>query len=142
MSATSISAKLRNKILNRDKFHCVYCRSQQSLLGSSLTLDHIIPQSLGGSSTEKNLCAACYDCNFIKANRIHALDPATELRASLFDTTRQHWPDHFQWNADKTLIEGLTPTGRATVKALKLNRPKLVIARRFWLKTGIHPPDD
>lgn len=142
MSTTSISAKLRNKILNRDKFRCVYCLSQQSLLGSGLTLDHIIPQSLGGLSTEENLCAACYDCNFIKANRIHALDPATELRATLFDAYRQRWHDHFQWNMDKTHIEGLTPTGRATVKALKLNRPKLVIARRFWLRTGIHPPGD
>jgi len=142
MSKTTIPTKLRNRILQRDKFRCVYCPSQQSLLGSGLTLDHVIPQSLGGSSTEDNLCTACYDCNLIKADRIHYLDPATELRVSLFDPTHQQWRDHFRWNTDKTKIEGLTPTGRATVEALRLNRPKLVIARRYWLKTGIHPPND
>jgi hypothetical protein len=38
------------------------------------------------------------------------------------------------------MIEGLPPTGRATVAALVLNRPILVRARRIWNAVGWHPP--
>ena len=43
---------------------------------------------------------------------------------------RQHrWPDHFAWNEDTTIVIGLTPTGRATVEALRLNRENVVNLR-------------
>lgn len=37
---------------------------------------------------------------------------------------------------------GLTPTGRATVVALHLNRATLVRARQAWSHVGWHPPRD
>ncbi len=52
------------------------------------------------------------------------------------------WSEHFEWSADKLLMVGITPTGRATVKALKLNRPEVVNLRRLTLLTGEHPPLD
>jgi len=39
-------------------------------------------------------------------------------------------------------IVGLTPTGRATVNAIRINRPELVNARRLWIQIGNHPPQD
>lgn len=35
---------------------------------------------------------------------------------------------------------GLTPTGRATVEALRLNRPGLITVRRALYAAGEHPP--
>jgi hypothetical protein len=33
----------------------------------------------------------------------------------------------------------MTPTGRATVEALQMNRPRMVRLRRLWLRMGKHP---
>jgi len=49
---------------------------------------------------------------------------------------------HFAWSADGTLILGRTRTGRATVLALKLNDPSIVMSCSFWVSLGIHPPAD
>jgi hypothetical protein len=48
----------------------------------------------------------------------------------------------FAWNADFTLIIGLTPTGRATVETLQLNREGLVNLRRVLCAMGEHPPSE
>jgi hypothetical protein len=37
-------------------------------------------------------------------------------------------------------IEGISPTGRATVVALRMNNEHLVRARRRWVLAGWHPP--
>jgi hypothetical protein len=41
---------------------------------------------------------------------------------------------------DFTLVIGLTPIGRATIKALQLNREELVNLRRVLYAMGEHPP--
>jgi hypothetical protein len=60
----------------------------------------------------------------------------------LFDPHTQKWREHFEWQEGGLFIAGLTPTGRTTVQALKLNRSPLVTARRLWIKAGFHPPPD
>jgi hypothetical protein len=52
------------------------------------------------------------------------------------------WSDHFGWSADGTLVLGLTPTGRATVEALRLNRDALTNLRRVLFAAQEHPPAD
>ena len=37
-------------------------------------------------------------------------------------------------------IEGLTPTGRATIALPQLNSDWLVQARRIWVLVGLQPP--
>ncbi|HID61913.1 MAG TPA: hypothetical protein EYP49_04110 [Anaerolineae bacterium] len=54
----------------------------------------------------------------------------------------QSWPEHFTWGGNGTLIIGLTPAGRATVIALRLNRPSPVKARQLWVEAGWHPPEE
>jgi hypothetical protein len=44
------------------------------------------------------------------------------------------------WNEDASLVIGRTPTGRATIEALRLNRPELVNLRRVLFAVGEHPP--
>ena len=39
-------------------------------------------------------------------------------------------------------IEGISPCGRATVTALKLNNPIAVMVRQAWIRAGWHPPQN
>lgn len=137
---SAIPLAWRQQIAERAHFRCSYCQSQQRLMGISLTIDHIIPQSLGGGTTLENLCLACWDCNLFKGDKTTSLDPQTRMPVRLFNPNQQHWFEHFRWNAEGSHIIGLTPVGRATISALKLNRPTLLEARRYWVQTGWHPP--
>lgn len=55
----SISVSQRWRVLKRDKFTCQYCGA----MGVCLEVDHVIPQSKGGSDDDDNLKAACIACN-------------------------------------------------------------------------------
>lgn len=44
------------------------------------------------------------------------------------------------WSDDFTLIIGLTPTGRATIETLFLNREGVVNLRQLLYAIGKHPP--
>lgn len=41
-----------------------------------------------------------------------------------------------------TKYRGVTPIGRATVSALKMNTLVQQVARRLWITAGVHPPGD
>ncbi|APR84404.1 Hypothetical protein A7982_09753 [Minicystis rosea] len=60
----------------------------------------------------------------------------------MFNPRTQRWNDHFAWSADASHVEGSTPTGRATVIALRMNRPTIVAARARWARVGWHPPEE
>lgn len=63
----SISLSLRYKVLCRDRFRCVICgRSPAKDTNIELHVDHIVPWSKGGESTEQNLRTLCFDCNLGK----------------------------------------------------------------------------
>ena len=109
-------------------------------MGVALTVDHIIPQAVGGETTLENLCLACWDCNLAKSDRITAVDSQTDDRVRLFHPIHQKWEEHFRWSENGHLIVGLTSIGRATINALKLNRPQLIESRRYWGEAGWHPP--
>jgi hypothetical protein len=40
------------------------------------------------------------------------------------------------------MVMGTTPTGRATVEELKLNREPVVNLRRVLVDVGLHPPPE
>ena len=61
----ALSKRLRYEILRRDNHTCRYCG--ESAPDVKLTIDHVIPASLGGSDESENLVAACPDCNAGKA---------------------------------------------------------------------------
>lgn len=64
----------------------------------ALEIDHIVPEALGGDSTEQNLWLACPNCNRHKGQSTHAVDPETDQSIPLFDPQRQQWDEHFQWH--------------------------------------------
>jgi hypothetical protein len=101
----------------------------------------IKPISLGGKTTLENLALACGGCNGHKYNRVEAADPVDGKPAALFNPRRQRWQEHFTWSRDYSHVFGLTPTGRATVETLKLNRPGVVNIRKLLLTIRKHPPE-
>ena len=60
--------QLRHYIFHRDHWQCHYC-GQPSTKARPLTLDHVIPESMGGPTVVGNLVAACQKCNTRKSNR-------------------------------------------------------------------------
>ena len=59
---------LRLAIYLRDGMGCIYCGSGLED-GSTLTLDHVVPYSHGGSNSARNLVTACRQCNSSRGNR-------------------------------------------------------------------------
>lgn len=109
MSKAYIPLALRKQVREHFSYRCAYCLSPEWIIGTAFTVDHIIPEALGGETT--------------------------------FHPYLQVWFEHFSWQDKGLQIVGLTPTGRATVEALKLNRVLLVDARRWWIEAGWHPPE-
>lgn len=128
------------QVRSRARSRCEYCRSQERFATQSFSVEHIIPTQAGGDGEPENLALACQGCNNHKYIKTHALDPVTGELVRLFHPRQQAWLDHFIWSYDFTWIIGLTPTGRATVEALRLNREGLVNLRRALFAVGEHPP--
>lgn len=139
--AAYISGDLRRRIDEADRRRCRYCLTAEAISGVRLTHDHIMPVSKGGESTFENVCLACSACNEHKSDVTHAVDPISGESVPLFHPRIHIWIDHFAWSTDATRIEGLTPVGRATVIALRLNHPLIVTARARWARVGWHPPE-
>ena len=57
----------RRNLFKRDHETCQYCGDQPGL--DSLTIDHILPRSRGGSDTWENRVACCLRCYNIKSDR-------------------------------------------------------------------------
>lgn len=142
MSKTRVTAAQRRAVTKRAKNYCEYCRLPGSYSGTGLSMDHIQPEYAGGETTLDNLALACHSCNSHKYTKLSASDSSTGQSALLYNPRRQQWSEHFAWSKDFTLIEGLTPTGRATIEALQLNRPGLINLRTALRAVGAHPPDD
>ncbi len=142
MSQTHIPKDLRAKVAAQARHRCGYCLTTEAIVGTPMEMDHLIPEALGGLTEEDNLWLACSLCNDYKGRRIAALDPETGELVRLFDPRHQVWGEQFRWTEDATRIVGLTAVGRATVAALNLNRPALVLAREAWVSVGWHPPPD
>lgn len=66
----------------RDMYQCQYCGDVFE--AKILTLDHVVPKSMGGKTTWENSVSACKPCNYKKGARIW--DP---LR-------KPYKPDHYQ----------------------------------------------
>jgi hypothetical protein len=140
MPKDRITAEQKRKIAERARHCCEYCRSQARFAVQPFSMEHIIPQSRGGTNLLDNLALACQGCNNYKYNKIEDEDPVTGARVPLYHPRRHSWSEHFAWNDDFTIIIGVTPTGRATVKSLLLNREGAINLRKMLYAMGEHPP--
>jgi len=74
-----VPRRFRRQVTNtflfaRDDYQCQYCgrRSSELKPRESLTRDHLIPMSRGGTNEWSNVVTACSSCNTKKANRMPA----------------------------------------------------------------------
>jgi len=135
-----IPASLRRTVVARAWECCEYCRCQAKYASQALSVEHILARAKGGSTTIGNLALACQGCNNYKYNKAEARDPVGGRFVPLYHPRDDRWDEHFAWSADFTLIIGLTPSGRATVDLLQLNRSGVVNLRRLLIRNGEHPP--
>jgi len=127
---------IKQLVYERANGCCKYCLTAEINVGQTLHIEHIVPDA--GDDLE-NLCLACLNCNLSKAAATTAIDPETNTRAQLFHPRQQNWGDHFAWSENYSEVSGITPIGRATVLRLKMNRPRIVLARQRWVQAGYHP---
>lgn len=135
MSLSSIPRALRREIFARDGGKCRYCDLQQFGQGAVFHINHIVPRSKGGRTTAENLALQCPYCSLHKSDRLRGLDPATQAEVLLFHPLEQRWTEHFSL-AETGTCSGLTPIGRATVLALRMNDPIPRTARALQIQRG------
>jgi hypothetical protein len=142
MNSPYIPNKVRERVYEEAHYRCGYCLTSQTVVGPFLEIDHLIPQSQGGTSDIKNLWVACPKCNGAKSDRTEGTDPISGDLVPLFNPRHDIWVDHFGWSVEGTLIEGKSAIGRATIDTLNMNRPEIIVARELWVEAGWHPPTD
>lgn len=142
MAARKIPETIRHQVRQRAGEQCEYCHASEQWQYVRFTVDHIIPLAQEGQDTLDNLALACFHCNRRKATKTTAIDPQSGAEVPLFNPRQSVWRKHFIWSRDRLSIVGLTPTGRATVVALDLNRVRILNVRAADLAVGRHPPPD
>ncbi len=126
-------------IAQRAGHRCEYCRAPEAIFNFPFEVEHIIPSSQDGSDDESNAALACRSCNLYKSDQIRDSDPVTGKVVRLFHPRRNRWNKHFRIESESGAILGLTPTGRATIAILQMNRPIHLEARRQWMRLGLFP---
>ena len=137
-----VTAEQRRTVADRAQGCCEYCRSQARFATQAFSVEHIVPRDKGGATALDNLALSCQGCNGHKYNKTEGRDPVSRQFVPLYHPRQEQWRDHFVRSHDCTLIVGLTPTGRATVEELRLNREGLVNLRRVLYAMGEHPPKE
>ncbi len=105
-------------------------------------MEHIVPQVNRGSNDQANLAWSCQGCNQHKFTAVSGMDPLTARKVRLYHPRLLLWSNHFEWSEDRLRMVGKTPTGRATIERLKLNRIGLVNLRGSLMATNNQPPPD
>jgi hypothetical protein len=135
---SDISPGLHAEVVSRAGQRCEYCLLSQLGQEATFHIDHVVPRVAGGPTTADNLALACVSCSLRKSAKQTAIDPDTGVEVPLFNPRTQIWTEHFRWEGER--IAPLTPTGRATVSVLAMNRPLIVAIRQEEIIRGRHPP--
>ena len=141
----SVRATIREAVRKRANSICEYCHSFEEGSTGRFTMDHLLPQSLGGRDDEINLALACTRCNSRRYNFIDGFDLETQAIVRLFNPRRDEWSDHFIWSQDGQRIIAVSSIGRTTLIRLDMNDDRhddgsICRARRLWIRGGWHPP--
>ena len=59
--------RIREVVTARDGLFCCYCNKELTI--DTVTLDHIVPESLSGGFNVANLTVSCYECNNKRGNQ-------------------------------------------------------------------------
>jgi hypothetical protein len=138
MNQDPIPLSLQRRVRERAGDRCEYCRISQRMQEATFHVDHIRPRREGGPNTAENLALACVSCSLRKGARTYAEDPGTGNQTPLFHPRRDRWEEHFHVAEDMMLL-GKSPTGRATIEMLRLNRKLAIEIRREEALRGRYP---
>jgi 5-methylcytosine-specific restriction endonuclease McrA len=116
----------------RARHRCEYCHFPEAFAELPFHLDHVIAQQHGGPTALDNLALACCYCNRYKGPNLSGIDPESGEIVPLFHPRKQQWDEHFVWQGARLLAK--TPTGRATVHLLQINRADAVAVRRLLMQ--------
>ena len=107
----------RTNVYIRDQFRCQYCG--HSYPDSDLSLDHVVPQWMGGQKCWENIVTCCIGCNRKKGGRTldksgmklirKPFKPRYSLRWGLSSQLNAHpetWRDYFHYWDPKALHVG------------------------------------
>ena len=140
MSSSYIPERVRQEVIERAASRCEYCRSPLNVCPDPFSIEHIVPRAAGGTEAPNNLALSCQGCNNFKGVFTEAIDPLTGELFPLYHPRQHRWAEHFQWSDDTLTLLGRTPTGRATIERLLLNRAGVVNLRGLLVFAGKHPP--
>jgi hypothetical protein len=136
----TIPVWMRREVVLRACNRCEYCRLSQAGQEATFHVDHVHPIAEGGETALDNLALACVSCSLRKGARRTAFDPTDGLELPVFHPRLQVWAEHFAWRGGR--VVGRTPTGRATLALLKMNRAMAIAIRGEERLHGRHPPAD
>ena len=127
-------------VAERAHHRCEYCRAPESIFNVVFEVEHIIPVTAGGTSTEDNLALACRSCNSFKGSRSQYIDPESSAEERFYHPRRDQWEEHFLVvDSESCAIVALSSIGRVTVVAFKMNGQSQITARQLWIQLGLFP---
>ncbi|MBA4252155.1 MAG: HNH endonuclease [Legionella sp.] len=118
---------------------CVYCSIHESSMGGvrNFHVEHFRPKSKFENLVNifSNLFYACPICNVFKSNDWpHEPDGDNYLRVICYpDPSIVNYADIFEVNLNTGLIEGKYTSAKYIQNKLYLNRPQLIIDRKFLI---------
>jgi|SRR6185312_3407274 len=141
MQRAPIPAELRTRVRRRAHNRCEYCHYPQVACYAAFHVDHFTPKSAAGLTTFENLVFACPTCNASKHAKVRAYDRIMGQTVPLFNPRTDVWHDHFAWSSNGLKLLAKTPTGRATIRTLRMNRRGVTVLRSMLIELGLHPID-
>jgi HNH endonuclease len=118
---------------------CEYCRAPQPATGIRYHLEHVFPESLGGTDDVDNLALACPTCNYYKSNHLLGLDAESLASRPLFNPRKDRWDQHFEVDRVSLRLKGKTAVGSGTLNRLRMNDPLQIEARALWVELDLYP---
>jgi hypothetical protein len=118
---------------------CEYCRAPEAIFNFPFEVEHIVPSSRNGPDDESNAALACRSCNLFKSDQVRGRDTIKGKVVRLFHPRRHRWDNHFRVERESGTLLASTPTGRATIAALQMNRSIQLEAWRQWMRLGLFP---
>lgn len=134
-----MNAETRRQVRERATHRCEYCLLPQAASPFfTFHIEHILATQHIQDDSLDNLCLACPHCNLHKGPNLTTVDPVSRELIPLFHPRKQEWRDHF--TVEDARIEGLSETGAATSRLLKMNdadqveiRARLIFRGEFEL---------
>ena len=132
-----MDADLQRAVRDRAGHRREYCHFPEAFAEAPFHVDHVIARQHGGRRSLENLALACCFCNRFKGPNLSGVDAASGRVVPLFHPRLDIWIEHFEWSESR--LVGRTPNARATIQALRLNRPDAIAVRQILMREGVYP---